>query len=157
MRRLGERARTLVGRVLSPRARRVYWLTLLHLYANRMHQPPDLSRWPQAQRAAAGAHRRRGAGTLPCDMEAAADVLAIGKVVRELEEELGRARRAERPWHTRQRRLPARAPMPAGGDASTPLAFESEVERRTLPPEQDHGAVKRLRQVTANQAGRRRL
>ena len=51
MERMGERASALAHRILSPRARRLYWLTLLRLYAKRLEQPPSLARWPRATRS----------------------------------------------------------------------------------------------------------
>ena len=195
MQRMGERTSALAHRILSPRARRLYWLALLGLYARRLKQSPNLARWPRAKpapsmsrshRMSAATSRDRGKGgassTASPDLDShssssrcehdegtrSADEAHVAWLISALESRLADARRHER--EPRQREQPqgpadrAAPPpqrhrssvvsaMPAGGDSSVPLAFESDVERRALGPELDHAAAAQRMQRYVSHGG----
>lgn len=190
MEAIGQRASELVHTILSKRGRRLYWLTLLLLYARRLGTAPDLELWPRARpvaartsrlkpardggRNASDEHSRRAdrnrpapgvkRGASPCDDDVETrevDEAYAVKLAFELESKLataiphhgqrtmqqmdenGRAERRSSAGRSRFRPPVVRA-IPEGGDPSVPLRFESDVEKRTLPPELEHGAIGEL-------------
>lgn len=181
MEAIGQRASELVHTILSKRARRLYWLTLLLLYARRLGTAPDLELWPRARPVAARTSRLKQArdggrndrnrpapgvkrGSSPCDDDVETrevDEAYAVKLAFELERKLATAtpRQGQRTMEqmdengrTERRssagrsgfRPPVVRAIPEGGDPSVPLRFESDVERRTLPPELEHSAIGEL-------------
>ena len=155
---MGQRASELAHRVLSRRARSIYWLVLLRLYANRLESSaaqPD--QWPHATAAKRITQEGRspnatnpvadpdgmctsGATTRREDERAAADL------VRELEAQLSMVRRSKAPPKSGVR--PAvRHALPEHGDASLGLFFESNAERRAMAPELDHAYLQAAQQA----------
>ena len=134
MRHLGERASRLARKLFTRRARSLYWLTLLHLYARRMKWKPSLAMWPSAVQWTDWQHRRATYRTVRCK----GDELSAMSIADQLDEDLARAQRAGRATHARPG---AMAAIPTNGNASIPLQFESDVEKRTMPPETDHAAL----------------
>lgn len=160
LRRLGERASVHAHRVLSRRARSLYWLVLLGLYKRRLRgEVATLERWPGAKpvRATAAAprcdHPSTAAAEGACDTARTrrADEAAVSRLVDELDGKLtaatlgGSALGGQRqhghghePATVAATRPRAYSALPEGGDASVGLAFESDAERRAMPPERDH-------------------
>ena len=155
---MGRRASELAHRVLSRRARSIYWLVLLRLYANRLESSaaqPD--QWPHATAAKRITQEGRspnaanpvadpdgmctsGATTRREDERAAADL------VRQLEAQLSMVRRSKAPPKSGVR--PAvRHALPEHGDASLGLFFESNAERRAMAPELDHAYLQAAQQA----------
>jgi hypothetical protein len=146
---MGRRASELAHRILSRRARSIYWLVLLRLYANRLESSTaQLDQWPHATaakritkegRSASAANPvtdpdgmcTSGAATRREDERAAADLAT------ELEAQLSMVRLSKAPPKSGVR--PAvRHALPELGDASFGLLFESNAERRAMAPELDH-------------------
>ena len=143
MRRLGERASSLAHRLFSRRARSLYWLTLLHLFARRLHRRPDLALWPLAMRWVDRAPARRAApadGVARCDGDEAAAI----SIADQLEETIARVQRAGREPRARPA---AAATIPPNGNAALGLHFESDAEARCMPPETDHAALRGTREA----------
>jgi hypothetical protein len=164
---MGRRASELAHRVLSRRARSIYWLVLLRLYANRLESSAaQLDQWPHATAAkritkegrsdqwphATAAKRitkegRSASAANPvtdpdgmCTSGAATrreDERAAADLATELEAQLSMVRLSKAPPKSGVR--PAvRHALPELGDASLGLLFESIAERRVMAPELDH-------------------
>ncbi len=137
MRAIGERASALSRRILSRRARGLYWLTLLSLYERRLQRSYlSLEHWPRAKRVTK--HGSRHAPQLRADScsnprTRRADEAAVSRLANYLDRKL-----AARITEHRARRPATFRAIPEGGDASLPLDFESDAERQALPPELDH-------------------
>ena len=164
---MGRRASELAHRILSRRARSIYWLVLLRLYANRLESSAaQLDQWPHATAAkritkegrsdqwphATAAKRitkegRSASAANPvtdpdgmCTSGAATrreDERAAADLATELEAQLSMVRLSKAPPKSGVR--PAvRHALPELGDASLGLLFESNAERRAMAPELDH-------------------
>jgi len=146
---MGERASALAHRVLSRRARSLYWLTLLGLYARRLHESTArLNQWPHARPVAVAPSSAASACGQPSRRRE--DETAVARLVEELDGRLARNRAQQRP-PARPRAVRA---MPEGGDASHPLAFESDAERRAMVPELDHAYLSAAREAFGRRSRR---
>jgi len=153
MQRMAERASSRAQRVLSRRARHLYWLTLLTLYARRLRGTSctALRHWPEAEPAAGRRLPILSSGPISRDLldtcddptTRRADAAAIAELVGRLEARLTFAR-ASGLSKSSSRPAAFRA-IPSGGDARLPLRFQSDAERLAMAPELDHAYVSEAR------------